>query len=80
MAHTLLIHVENEEPFLAEVDELPGRADQLLLCNSPRRRDGKDVDGFLPEVVTIIIPWNRVYFAELMPSETSEDLITFVRE
>lgn len=80
MAHTLLVHVSNEEPFVAEVERLPEPGDQVLICNSPRRRDGKDVDSFLPEVVTVMIPWHRVVFVEIMPSEAEEDIFTFVRE
>jgi len=80
MAHMLLVHISNEEPFLAEVRELPQPGDQVLICNSPRRRDGKDVHMFLPEVVTVIFPWTRVNFVEVMPSETAEDIISFVRE
>ena len=80
MSFTLLIHMANEEPFVAEVDELPQPNDQLLICNSPRRRDGKDVGSFLPEVVTVIIPWRNIYSVEVMPSEVAEDIITFVRE
>ena len=80
MSHTILVHIMNEEPFLAEVEELPQPTDQVLLCSSPRRRDGKDVDSFLPEVVTVIIPWQRITFVEVMPSEATEDVFTFVRE
>ena len=80
MAYTLLVHLTHEEPFLAEVDELPQSGDQVLICNSPRRRDGKDVESFLPEVVTVLIPWLRINFVEIMPSETAEDVFTFIRE
>jgi hypothetical protein len=80
MAYTLLVHPVNEEPFLAEVEELPRQDDQVLICSSPRRRDGKDVDAFQPEVVTILIPWTRIHFVELLPSKATEDIVSFVRE
>lgn len=80
MAYTLLVHLQNEAPFMAEVDELPKPHDMVLVCNNPRRRDGKDVDSFLPEVITVLLPWARISFAEVMPSGTSEELLTFVRE
>ncbi len=80
MAHTLLIHMENEEPFVAEVEELPQPAAQILVCSSPRRRDGRDVDSFLPEAVTVVIPLARLLYAEVLPTEVAEDLVTFVRE
>jgi hypothetical protein len=80
MAHTLLIHMENEEPFVAEVEELPQPADQIVICNNPRRRDGKDVGSFLPEAVTVVIPVARLLFLEVLPTEVPEELVTFVRE
>ena len=80
MSQTLLVHMMNEEPFLAEVDALPAAVDQVLICSSPRRRDGKDVENFLPEVVTVIIPWHRVTYIEVIPSQASEEVLTFVRE
>lgn len=80
MSYTLLVHPVNEEPFIAEVEELPRPDDQVLICSSPRRRDGKDVDSFQPEVVTVMIPWTRIHFVELLPSKATEDIVSFVRE
>lgn len=80
MTFTLLVHMSNEEPFVADVEELPNPEDQVLVLNSPRRRDGKDVDGFLPEVVTLLVPWHRIHFIEVMPTDEAEDLFTFIRE
>jgi hypothetical protein len=72
--HTLFIHISNEEPILAEVDELPNPQDQVLYCMNPRRRDGKDVHYVLAEVQTIIIPWWRINFIEIMPSGDEEEI------
>ena len=80
MPYTLLVHLANEEPFVAEVDELPAAGDQVLICNSPRRRDGKDVETFLPEVSTVLIPWQRVTFVEIIPGAVSEEIVSFIRE
>ncbi len=66
--HTVLVHVANEEAILAEVEELPGPADQLIYCINPRRRDGKDLHYVSAEVQTIIVPWWRINFVEVMPS------------
>ena len=69
---TLLIHVSNEEPILAEVEQLPAPTDQAIYCTNPRRRDGKDLHYLLPEVQTIILPWWRVNFVEVMPTGEEE--------
>ncbi len=74
--HTLLIHISNEEPILAEVEALPATGDQVLFCTNPRRRDGRDVHYILPEVQTVIIPWHRISFIEVMPSGEEEEIIS----
>jgi hypothetical protein len=74
--HTLLIHLANEEPIMAEVEELPKPTDLALYCISPRRRDGKELVNVLPEVQTIILPWHRIIFVEVMPAGEEEEIIS----
>jgi hypothetical protein len=77
---TLLLHVTNEEPILAEVEELPSPGDQSIVCMNPRRRDGKDLHYVLPEVQTIIVPWWRINFIEVMPTGEEEEIVAFYRD
>jgi len=77
---TLLIHIQNEDPVLGEVDELPKTSDSLILLKNPRKRDGKDITYIDPNVTTVIWPLNRINFIEILPSEEEEEIITFVRE
>jgi hypothetical protein len=74
--HTLLIHVANEEPIMGEVEALPTPTDLVIFCTNPRRRDGKEVHYVLPEVQTIIIPWHRINFVEIMPSAAEEEIVS----
>lgn len=74
--HTLLIHVANEEPIMAEVEELPSTVDQVIYCTNPRRRDGKELHYVLSEVQTIIVPWWRINFVEIMPSGQEEEIVS----
>ncbi len=74
--HTILIHISNEEPFLAEVEELPARTDQVIYCTNPRRRDGKELPYVLPEVQTIVLPWHRITFIEILPSGEEEEIVS----
>lgn len=74
--YTLLIHLSNEEPILAEVEQLPQPIDVAIYCQNPRRRDGKDVHYVLPEVHTIIVPWHRINFVEVMPTGEEEEIIS----
>jgi hypothetical protein len=78
--HTLLIHIANEEPVMAEVETLPSPADVSLTCSNPRRRDGKDLHYVLPEVQVIIIPWHRIIFVEIMPSREEDEIISFLAD
>lgn len=80
MAYTILVHLQNEDPILAEVEALPAAQDQFITLQNPRRRDGKDLHYIMPEVTTVIWPVSRVNFIELLPSEEEEEVVTFVRE
>ena len=69
MAHTVLIHLLNEDPVMAEMDGLPDPNSFYIICTNPRRRDGKSLHYITPEAVSFIFPWNRITFIEVMPSE-----------
>ena len=47
---------------------------------NPQRRDGKQVDYILREVNQVIIPWTRINYIQVLPSEGAEEVPTFVRE
>ncbi len=80
MPLTVLVHMLNEDPIVAEVDRLPDPTDQYLLCENPRRRDGRDLSYVLPEVKALLVPWHRIHCVEILPSEEEEKIVTFVRE
>ena len=80
MTYTVLIHLENTDPLVAEVDDLPSPQDQVIVVNNPRQRDGKDLQNVMPEVQTLIFPWSRITFIEVMPTEEEEEVVGFIRE
>ena len=81
MSVTVIMHIANEEPILGEIDGMPEPTHQMVLISNPRRRDGKDIHYLEDEVTTMIVPWHRINFIEIMPSaEEMEEVITFVRE
>ncbi len=80
MAHTILIHVMNEDAIVGEIDELPDQNAPFLKVSSPRLRDGRDVSYFLPDTNIVLLPWNRIHSIEIMPTEGEEKLVTFIRE
>lgn len=80
MAYSVLIHLASEDPIMAEMDELPGLQDQVIIVNNPRLRDGKDLHYVQPEVQTLIFPWARITFIEIMPTDEEEDVVSFIRD
>lgn len=80
MAISLLIHVTGEDAFVLDVEELPAPQDQILIGTNPRYRDGKEVRNVLPEVNTLILPWWRINFIEILPSKEEEEVYGFYRD
>jgi hypothetical protein len=77
---TVIIHIQNEDPVVGEIDEMITSQDTLIVLKNPRRRDGKDLHYLEANVSTVVWPLSRVNFIEIMPSEQEEEIITFVRE
>jgi hypothetical protein len=80
MAITLLLHINNEDPILCEVEQMPSVSDNLIIGKNPRRRDGKDLANVQPNVTTLVWPWSRMIFVEIIPTDEEEKVISFVRE
>ncbi len=80
MAIEVLIHIQNTDPILGEVDELPDRQDTLIKVNNPRMRDGKELHYLADSVVSVFWPIAQISFIEILPSAEDEEVFGFVRE
>jgi hypothetical protein len=80
MPYTVVIHISNEDPILADMEDLPTPTDTIVVLHNPRRRDGKDVHYLQDDVVSVIWPINQISFIEVLPSEGEEKIIGFVRD
>jgi hypothetical protein len=80
MAISVLIHLLNEDSVLGEIEELPQASANFLVVANPRKRDGKDLPTIQSNVTTVIWPTHRVTYIEIVPGESEEKLVTFVRE
>ncbi len=80
MSTTVIIHIRNAEPMLAEIEELPQANDTLITLSNPRQRDGKDLMFLERNVVTVIWPIAEIGFIEILPGETAEEVVSFIRE
>jgi hypothetical protein len=77
---SVLVHLQNEDPVLGEMDSLPGLSDTLVIVKNPRRRDGKDLHYLELNVSTVLWPVSRINFIEVIPSSDEEQIISFIRE
>lgn len=80
MSYTVLLHIRNEDSVIGEIEELPDPQSQFLTLRSPRLRDGREVTYLLPETNTVLYPWSLIHCVEVLPTETDEQIVTFVRE
>lgn len=79
MSLSVIVHIANEDPVACEVERLPEAADQLVIVHNPRRRDGMDLHYLEEDVSTMIIPFHRINFIQVLPSAEIDDVIGFVR-
>jgi len=78
---SVIAHVTNEDPFLAEMNELPSRTDTSVEFFNPRLRDGKALRYVTHGMSSIIFPLHRVSFIEVMASEEERaQVVEFFRE
>ena len=80
MSSTVIVHIRNAEPMLAEIDELPQLTDVLLKLSNPRQKDGKDLIFLERNVVSVYWPWAEISFLEILPGDTAEEVVSFIRE
>jgi hypothetical protein len=80
MAYTLMLHVNNADPVVGEVDELPTTSDVLIMIKNARRTDGKDIPYLAENVTIVYFPIDRLNFIEVLTTEEEDEIIGFVRE
>ena len=80
MSTSVIVHIKNAEPMLAEIEELPQPNDTVIKLSNPRQRDGKDLIFLEHNVVTVYWPWAEISFIEILPGETAEEVVSFIRE
>jgi hypothetical protein len=81
MAQTVIIHLTNADPILAEVEDVESLDGPVLECTNPRARDGKQLHYITPEATAFLFPWHRISFIELMPGEMEKgEVVKFFRD
>jgi len=77
---TVIVHINNEDPIMGEIEDLPQPSDQIIMLKNPRRKDGKDVHYLEPNVNLVIFPFHRITFIEMIQDIEEDEIISFVRE
>ena len=84
MALQVIMHLHNEDPFLADIDALPDPTHNFVKITNPRKRDGKAISTLTTGATAFIYPWTRITFIEVMDDGEStaqtETLMSFFRE
>ncbi|HUZ02152.1 MAG TPA: hypothetical protein VMU89_17530 [Thermomicrobiaceae bacterium] len=81
MAVRVIVHIHNEDPFVAEVDALPDPSDNFVMLRNPRRKDGKSLTFVTTGATAFLYPWSRVSFIEVMDgTATHENIVGFFRD
>ncbi len=77
----VIVHVTNEDPFVADLQEIPTPSDTNVTFYNPRMRDGKPLRYITHGMSSIIFPWHRISFIEVMSSEEERrEVVEFFRE
>jgi hypothetical protein len=81
MAQTVIVHLVNEDPVLAEVEKMPELGDTNVQVLYPRRIDGKPIHYLSDSATMVIFPMHRISSIEIVGEERAEEgEITFYRE
>jgi hypothetical protein len=65
-----IIHIQNEQPLLADLYEMPKALDQGLLCTNLRMLDGKRPVFIERSDSFFIFPYLHIRFVEVMPGSS----------
>lgn len=76
----VVVHVNNEDAIRCEMEEIPDTNSVFMVLHNPRLRDGNDLHYLDEEVTSMMLPWHRVNFVQILPSAGAEDVIGFVRD
>ena len=69
---TVLMHIANAEPIKLDLDEMPSLQDVAVIGKNPRDRADKEVSWLEEGVTTIIFPWWRINYIQILPAGEEE--------
>lgn len=77
---TILVHIANADPVKLDVDELPDPTHLVVMGRNPRDRGDREVNWVDEGVTTVILPWWRINYIQVLPTEEDkQEFPTFFR-
>ena len=73
MAIQVIVHVVNEEAFIAEMEDMPPTGASFIVISNPRSRENKSLQWAMSGAIRFIFPLDRIAFIELMMSEQDRE-------
>jgi hypothetical protein len=64
----ILVHISGQEPVKLDVEELPRTTDMFVMGKNPRERSDREITWVDEGVTTIIVPWWRINYIQILPS------------
>ena len=69
---SLVLHIANQEPVKVDVDEMPDPGDVAIIGKNPRERSDRELEWVDEGVQTVIIPWWRINYVQVLPSDEDQ--------
>ena len=70
---TLQVHIANAEPIKLDVEEMPQMSDIAVMGSNPRDRQDRELNWVDDGVSTIIVPWSRINFIQVLPDQEAQE-------
>lgn len=70
---TLILHIDNSEPIKVDVEEMPKPSDVAIIGMNPRERSDKDVYWLEDGVTTVLFPWHRINYIQVLPDPSEQE-------
>lgn len=73
MAIQVIVHIVNEEAFVAEMEDMPPQGASYIVIANPRTRENKTLQWAINGAVRFVFPLSRISFIEVMMSEQDRE-------
>jgi len=70
---TLQIHIANDEPIKLDVEAMPDLSEIAIIGTNPRDRQERELRWVDDGVNTIIIPWSRINYIQVLPDPDAQE-------